>query len=114
MNLDQVCGVKTMISMRRGGNEACSSGWGLGHLGAEADRGDLASSEPACRVDSVLGDEIAPHGIGLLLGQCLGQIRIAIGIGEGRDDDLRSRQTGLLAPPRTSSSLVRPRGVRIA
>src|SRR5205823_4449472 len=78
---------------------------GSGNLRAEADCGDLASSEPARRVDSVLGDQIAPHSIGLLLGQGLGQIRIAIVIGEGRDDNLRSRQAGLLAPP---GNLVKP------
>src|SRR5271157_5228444 len=67
-------------------------------LGAEADRGDLARSEPAGRVDSVLLDQIPAHGVGLLLGQDLGKFDVVVIVGEGGDDDLRLRLAGLLAP----------------
>src|SRR5271157_4290863 len=58
-------------------------------LGAEADRGDLARSEPAGRVDSVLLDQVLAYGVGLLLGQDLGKVDVVVIVGEGGDDDLR-------------------------
>ncbi len=67
-------------------------------LGAEADRGDLARSEPAGRVDSVLRDQVLAYGVGLLLGQDLGKVDVVVIVGEGGDDDLRLWLAGLLAP----------------
>src|SRR5271157_1133897 len=67
-------------------------------LGAEADRGDLARSGPAGRVDSVLLDQVLAYGVGLLLGQDLGKLGVVVIVGEGGDDDLRLWLAGLLAP----------------
>ena len=77
-----------MMSTRRGGS--CARGiLHSRHLGAEADGGHLAGSEPARRVDSVLLDQVLADGVGLLLGQDLGQVEVVIVVGEGGDDDLR-------------------------
>src|SRR5271166_1036671 len=67
-------------------------------LGAEADRGDLARSEPAGRVDPVFLDQVLAYGVSLLLRQGFGEVEVVIIVGEGGDDDLRLRLAGLLAP----------------
>src|SRR5208337_1999968 len=59
---------------------------------------DLARSEPAGRVDSVLLDQVLAYGVGLLLGQDLGKVDVVVIVGEGGDDDLRLWLAGLLAP----------------
>lgn len=87
-----------MISTRRR-RKLCQGGiLQAQDLGAEADRGDLARSEPAGRVDSVLLDQILAYGVGLLLGQDLGKVDVVVIVGEGGDDDLRLWLAGLLAP----------------
>src|SRR5208337_3924397 len=64
----------------------------------QADRVDLARSEPAGRLDSVLLDQVLAYGVGLLLGQDLGKVDDVVIVGEGGDDDLRLWLAGLLAP----------------
>src|SRR5271157_6639943 len=84
------------------------------NLGAEADRGDLARSEPPGRVDSVLLDQILAYGVGLLLGQDLGKVEVVVIVGEGGDDDLRLWLAGLIAPAPDLVEAGAADGVRMA
>ena len=99
------CGVNRMISTRREGWSAGAGVEGPGGVGAEADRGDLATLEPAGRLDRVLLDQVLAHGVGLLLGEDLGEVLVAVVVGERGDHDLRAGPAGLLAP---SGDLVEP------
>ena len=78
---------------------------GPGCMGAEADRGDLAMLEPAGGLDRVLLDEVVADGVGLLLGEDLGEILVAVVVGKRGDHDFRPGPAGLLAP---SGDLVEP------
>ena len=50
-------------------------------------------------------DEVVAHGVGLLLREDLGEVLVAVVVGERGDHDLRAGAAGLLAP---SGDLVEP------
>ena len=64
----------------------------------EADGRDLAGLEPAGGLDRVLVDQVLANGVGLFLGEDLGQVAVPHVVGVGGDHDLRGRLAGILAP----------------
>ena len=69
-----------------------------GILGAEPDGRDLAGLPPTGRLDRVLINQVFANGVGLFLGEDLGQVAIPGIVGVGSDHDLRGWLAGEFAP----------------